>query len=512
MPKKTAPEAPAPQCVIASFVPVGGLGVALASLQTPWTVFRQGGFSLSDGARGEIYGGIYIALHPEKGIALVDLTPAEPANALPRLRQLLRATRVEAFLHDDPPLLGVALKRSDLEIAEKCLYDAFAGAGPCAIKDANWTGIAVNALAAQYAELMQVKAAAAETPAAAPAETPPPAPEEIVAEPVEVANEEPAPAPVSPRKRLFARRAPKTPEPAEVANKEPASAEDTVQTKETVAGTALVPLARSRAQTKAALIAACLATLNRLMRAAASGGRRARLAFGAAWTALREKRAAMTARAPRMAPIAPHPATTAESIDAAPVLPAPPPHRIALPALRAARKGRFAWRGISGAWRRRPVALWAVGGALSAAAIVLLVHARAATDPAMLQRADAPSAAPPAHQIAAVAPPNMAVILPAVQAAPKPSDQAAGAQAVAAREGTGAAPSDTRGPDKNAAAKALAKHAKRPAKKAAPPQRAQAMIASPVWEHAARAATRAQRRSIGPYDGPEYAYANRQAQ
>lgn len=493
MPEKTAPEAPAPQRVIASFVPVGGLGVALASLQTPWAVFRQSGFSLSDGARGEIYGGIYIALHPEKGIALVDLTPAEPANALPRLRQLLRATRVEAFLHDEPPLLGVALKRSDLEIAGKCLYDAFAGAAPCAIKDANWTGIAVNALAAQYAELTQVMAAA-------PAETPP-APEETVAELIAA----PAPAPVSPRKRSFARRAPKTPEPAEAANKEPAPAEAAVQTKETFAGTALVPFARPRSPTKAALIAACLGTLNRLMLAGASGGRRARLAFGAAWIALREKRAAMMT-------CAPHPATTAESIDAAPVLSAPPPHRVALPALRAVKKGRFAWRGISGAWRRRPVALWAVGGALSAAAIVLLVHARAATDPAMPQRADAPSSAPPAHQIAAVAPPNAAVILPAVQASPKPSDRAAGAQAVAAREETDAAPSDTRGPDKHAAAKALAKHAKRLAKKAAPPQRAQAMIAAPVWEHAARAATRAQRRSTGPYDGPEYAYANRQAQ
>lgn len=155
------------QRVIAPFVPVAGLGTHLAALPAPWTVFRQSKFSLFDGGHGEIYGGIYVVLHPEKGIALVDLAPAEPATALPRLRALLRETSFAPFSLDEPPLIAVALTGGDFGAVAERLSEVFSATAPCLIEDRGWSEIAISALASRYSELVRVQRA--ESAASAPA-------------------------------------------------------------------------------------------------------------------------------------------------------------------------------------------------------------------------------------------------------------------------------------------------------------------------------------------------------
>lgn len=147
------------QRVIAPFIPVTGLGTHLAALPAPWAVFRQSKFSLFDGGHGEIYGGIYVVLHPQKGIALVDLAPAEPAIALPRLRALLRDTSFAPFSLDEPPLVAVAVTAADFSDTAKRISETFAATAPCLIEDSGWSEIAVAALASRYPELMRVQRA-----------------------------------------------------------------------------------------------------------------------------------------------------------------------------------------------------------------------------------------------------------------------------------------------------------------------------------------------------------------
>ncbi len=156
MSERSAPDRPVTQPATAPSVPAG-LGAALATLPPPWTVFRQGGFSLFDGAAGEIYGGLYLALHPEKGVALVDLAPAQPGSAVPRLRTLLRQTGLAAFTADEPPIIALALTRGEMHTVAWRLAEAFSAATPCRIKNSAWTEIAAGALVARFPHLTQVQ-------------------------------------------------------------------------------------------------------------------------------------------------------------------------------------------------------------------------------------------------------------------------------------------------------------------------------------------------------------------
>ncbi|MGH7033168.1 MAG: hypothetical protein ACREFL_05515, partial [Stellaceae bacterium] len=105
---KPAPYGPVALRAATPFVPAAGLGAALAALPKPWIVFRKGGFSSFE-QPGEIYGGIYIALHPQKGVVLADMVPAQPELATSRLRALLRQTGLPAFAEDEPPIAALAL-------------------------------------------------------------------------------------------------------------------------------------------------------------------------------------------------------------------------------------------------------------------------------------------------------------------------------------------------------------------------------------------------------------------
>ena len=208
-----------------TITPTTGLGAALAMLPPPWTVFRQGGLSPFDFTGGEIYGGLYIALHPERGVALVDLAPAQPARALPRLRTLLRAAGLAAFSIDPPPVIALVLTRDELRSAALRLGKAFEAAP--LIKNRTWAKVAVAALIARFPDLMQVQrggdaSTAPETEAEAEAAPPSETAEAIPMPPAAAAPPQPAPpAPPQPAASQPAQPQQRAPQDREPQRREP---------------------------------------------------------------------------------------------------------------------------------------------------------------------------------------------------------------------------------------------------------------------------------------------------
>ncbi|HUN47502.1 MAG TPA: hypothetical protein VMU85_13320 [Stellaceae bacterium] len=141
----------------ATFTPATGLGAALAALPPPWAVFRRGGISPFDSTGKEIYGGLYIALHPERGIALVDVAPARPDRAVPRLAGLLRQAGLQEFADAQPPIIALVIGRNELRQAALRLGKAFETAP--IIRNHGWTRTAITALLAQFPDLQQVQRA-----------------------------------------------------------------------------------------------------------------------------------------------------------------------------------------------------------------------------------------------------------------------------------------------------------------------------------------------------------------
>lgn len=141
----------------ATFTPATGLGAALAALPPPWAVFRRGGISPFDSTGKEIYGGLYIAFHPERGIALIDVAPARPDRAVPRLVGLLRQAGLQEFSDAQPPIISLVIGRGELRQAALRLGKAFETAP--IIRNHGWTKTAITALLAQFPDLQQVQRA-----------------------------------------------------------------------------------------------------------------------------------------------------------------------------------------------------------------------------------------------------------------------------------------------------------------------------------------------------------------
>jgi hypothetical protein len=180
---------------IAAFVAVSRLGVAVASLPEPWVVFRQNAFSPNDGATGAVYGGVYIALHPEKGMALIDLAPAEPAAALSGLRTVLRRAGLAPSALEQLPVVALVLTRDDIGTIGERLADCFA-ATRGAIAEPAWMEAVIAALKLRFPLLREVRRAddvAAEPVAPPPVEQVPPL------APSAASPDDPEQAPRSPR-------------------------------------------------------------------------------------------------------------------------------------------------------------------------------------------------------------------------------------------------------------------------------------------------------------------------
>jgi hypothetical protein len=143
---------------IVTFVPVSRLGVALAHLPEPWVVFRQNAFSPTDGVAGAIYGGVYIALHRDKGVALIDLAPAEPAVAIPGLRNVLRGAGLTPSTIETLPVVALTLKHDETGAIGERLATAFA-AMRGEIAEAGWMERVIAALASRFPHLREVQRA-----------------------------------------------------------------------------------------------------------------------------------------------------------------------------------------------------------------------------------------------------------------------------------------------------------------------------------------------------------------
>ena len=118
------------------------LDAALTGLPGPWRVLRNRRARAADGPPWTKY----IALHPAKGIALLDLFPANPHAAIAPLDEFLARTGFLAFSRGDPPIVAIALTERDIGDVAKCLVDGFAAAQPCGIQNPNWADAVVDLL------------------------------------------------------------------------------------------------------------------------------------------------------------------------------------------------------------------------------------------------------------------------------------------------------------------------------------------------------------------------------
>jgi hypothetical protein len=118
------------------------LDAALTGLPTPWRVLRNRRARAADGPPWTKY----MALHPAKGIALIDLFPANPHAAIAPLDEFLARTGFLAFSRGDPPIVAIALTERDVGDFANCLSNGFATAQPCGIQNPNWADAVVDLL------------------------------------------------------------------------------------------------------------------------------------------------------------------------------------------------------------------------------------------------------------------------------------------------------------------------------------------------------------------------------
>lgn len=108
------------------------LEATLTSLPDDWTLLpdRQIG-----GADGPLAG--FILVHPEIGVAVIDLAPAKPGRALARLRDLLAAEHAIGE-RDVLPMVAVALTPDEIPAVGERLAEAFDAVPECDIADHAW--------------------------------------------------------------------------------------------------------------------------------------------------------------------------------------------------------------------------------------------------------------------------------------------------------------------------------------------------------------------------------------
>lgn len=116
------------------------LEATLASLPDDWTLLPRRRIG---GADGPEIG--FVLLHPEIGIALVDLLPARPDDGIEPLRDLIAADH--AIADDDVlPVVAVALKPNEIADVGDRLAAAFDAAPVCDVADPAWPRRAIDLL------------------------------------------------------------------------------------------------------------------------------------------------------------------------------------------------------------------------------------------------------------------------------------------------------------------------------------------------------------------------------
>lgn len=133
--------------------PLAKLESMLARLDKPWMILR----AREAGSSGRSPGLAFIGLHPEKGIALIDVEPARPSHAVAGLRvALLRAQNV-GFTVREPPIVPVVLSRGEIPNVMARIEAAFEEMPRCAIQNRDWPELAVGCLTAENAQLVRLE-------------------------------------------------------------------------------------------------------------------------------------------------------------------------------------------------------------------------------------------------------------------------------------------------------------------------------------------------------------------
>lgn len=111
---------------------VARLEAMLATLPDEWLLLRDRAIGGAGGPRAG-----FVLIHPEIGIALIDLAPARLSAAAEALEDVLAA---EQFLGEDDtlPVVTVAVDPGDIPIVGEQLGDAFDAMPPCDMAERNW--------------------------------------------------------------------------------------------------------------------------------------------------------------------------------------------------------------------------------------------------------------------------------------------------------------------------------------------------------------------------------------
>ncbi len=123
---------------------VDELTAMCARLPAPWTVLVRG----RTGSAEAPPWAKYIAFHPEKGIALVDLAPAQPDAAVARFEEFLARADFGTLSRRRPPVVSVALAPDRIPTLANRLSKAFSAAPHFQPKDTRWVETVIHRLTA----------------------------------------------------------------------------------------------------------------------------------------------------------------------------------------------------------------------------------------------------------------------------------------------------------------------------------------------------------------------------
>jgi hypothetical protein len=121
---------------------VNAVAALLAELPEPWVVLRSRRPWYSDGPPWVNF----IALHPKKGIALIDAAPAQPEDAVEALEEFLARTRFAAFEQGGPPVVALTIARGEGDDLVERLEIAFTHAGRCRMGNGQWASAVADLL------------------------------------------------------------------------------------------------------------------------------------------------------------------------------------------------------------------------------------------------------------------------------------------------------------------------------------------------------------------------------
>lgn len=115
----------------------------LATLPDEWTLLcdRRIGYDARDAVDA-------VLVHPKIGIALVDLAPANPTEAVDALDEHLAHERFARYFPGDLPIVGLSVAADDIIEIGECLAAAFDAAPRLSIQDMDWADAVIEALLA----------------------------------------------------------------------------------------------------------------------------------------------------------------------------------------------------------------------------------------------------------------------------------------------------------------------------------------------------------------------------